>query len=120
MAHSKKMAELYGIDRSVVTKHLKNIFKTNELKEESVCAFFTHTAEDGKNYKTSFYSLEAIIAVGYRVNSLKGTQFRQWVSDKLKEYLIKDFVLDDEKFKNFCDNFTYSQYRHCEILQTKI
>jgi len=74
----KRIAELFDVDRSVVTKHLKNIFSENELQEDSVCANFAHTAEDGKEYQTKFYSLEAIIAVGYRVNSERGTQFRQW------------------------------------------
>ena len=96
----KKMAELYGIDRSVITKHLKNIFNSGELNKDSVCAFFTHTAEDGKNYKTSFYSLEAIIAVGYRVNSLKGTQFRQWATNILHNYIYKGFSIDSDRFKN--------------------
>ncbi|MBI4653023.1 virulence RhuM family protein, partial [Candidatus Kuenenbacteria bacterium] len=70
----KKMAELFAIDRSVITKHLKNIFTEAELEKKSVCANFAHTAEDGKSYQTQFYSLEAIIAVGYRVNSERGTQ----------------------------------------------
>ncbi|MBN2834136.1 MAG: virulence RhuM family protein, partial [Candidatus Delongbacteria bacterium] len=68
----KQMAELFDVDRSVVTKHLKNIFTSNELDESSVCANFAHTAEDGKTYNTNYYSLEAIIAVGYRVNSDRG------------------------------------------------
>jgi len=76
----KKIAELFDVDRSVVTKHLKNILIEKELEENSVSAKFAHTAEDGKNYQTQFYSLEAIIAVGYRVNSERGTQFRQWAT----------------------------------------
>ena len=63
------MAELFGVDRTVITKHLKNVFKTQELAEESVCAIFAHTAGDGKNYNTKYYRLDAILAVGYRVNS---------------------------------------------------
>jgi len=73
----KRIAELFDVNRSVVTKHLQNIFTSNELQEDSVCANFAHTAEDGKKYQTKFYSLEAIIATGYRVNSQRGTQFRQ-------------------------------------------
>jgi hypothetical protein len=73
----KRIAELFDVDRSVVTKHLRNIFSSNELQEDAVCANFAHTAEDGKEYQTKFYSLEAIIAVGYRVNSERGTQFMQ-------------------------------------------
>jgi len=68
----KRIAELFEVDRSVVTKHLRNIFYSNELAKDSVCAFFAHTAEDGKEYQTKFYSLEAIIAVGYRVTSERG------------------------------------------------
>jgi len=76
----KAMAELFGVERSVITKHLKNIFETNELQENSVCANFAHTATDGKTYKTNFYSLDAIIAAGYRVNSHEATQFRIWAT----------------------------------------
>jgi hypothetical protein len=83
----KRMAELFGVDRSVITKHLKKIFESNELVENSVCAFFAHTAEDGKTYNTLFYNLDAIIAVGYRVNSQKATQFRIWATDTLKEFI---------------------------------
>ncbi|MBP6641425.1 MAG: virulence RhuM family protein, partial [Bacteroidia bacterium] len=95
----KRMAELFGVDRTVITKHLKHIFAENELGEDSVCAFFAHTAEDGKSYQTRFYNLDAIIAVGYRVNSFQATQFRIWATKTLKEYIIKGFVLDDERMK---------------------
>ena len=95
-ATQKAMAELFGVDRTVITKHLKNIFDSLELEQESVCAKFAHTAEDGKTYNTAFYNLDAIISVGYRVNSIRfykldsiisvgyrvnfirATQFRQW------------------------------------------
>ena len=96
----KAIAQLYNVDRTVVTKHLKNIFDTNELMENSVCAKIAHTAEDGKSYKTNFYNLEAIIAVGYRVNSIQATQFRIWATKTLKEFIIKGFVLNDEMLKN--------------------
>lgn len=96
----KRMAELYDVDRSVITKHLTNIFFDEELKEESVCANFAHTAKDGKNYKTKFYNLDAIIAVGYMVNSKKATLFRIWATERLKEYIIKGFTMDDERLKN--------------------
>jgi len=95
----KRIAELFDVDRSVVTKHLKNIFSGNELEEDSVCAKFAHTAEDGKEYQTKFYSLEAIIAVGYRVNSVRGTQFRQWAVTILQEYIHKGFAIDSDRFK---------------------
>jgi len=95
----KRIAELFDVDRSVVTKHLKNIFSDNELEEDSVCAIFAHTAEDGKEYQTKFYSLEAIIAVGYRVNSERGTQFRQWAISILQQYIHKGFAMDSDRFK---------------------
>ena len=95
----KRIAELFDVDRSVVTKHLKNIFSDNELEEDSVCANFAHTAEDGKVYQTKFYSLEAIIAVGYRVNSERGTQFRQWAISILQQYIHKGFAMDSDRFK---------------------
>jgi hypothetical protein len=96
----KRIAELFDVDRSVVTKHLLNIFQTNELQESSVCAIFAHTAEDGKEYQTKFYSLEAIISVGYRVNSERGTQFRQWAISILQQYIHKGFALDSDRFKH--------------------
>lgn len=95
----KRIAELFDVDRSVVTKHLKNIFSDYELEEDSVCAKFAHTAEDGKEYQTKFYSLEAIIAVGYRVNSERGTQFRQWAISILQQYIHKGFAIDSDRFK---------------------
>jgi len=96
----KRMAELFGVDRSVITKHLKNIFESTELKEKSVSAKFAHTASDGKKYKVKFYNLDAILSVGYRVNSIQATQFRKWASKILKEYIIKGFAMDDERLKN--------------------
>ncbi|HEC30758.1 MAG TPA: cell filamentation protein Fic [Candidatus Yonathbacteria bacterium] len=95
-----KIAELFGVDRSVVTKHIKNIFESSELLENSVCADFAHTADDGKTYQTKFYNLDAIISVGYRVNSSQATQFRVWATERLKEYIIKGFTMDDERLKN--------------------
>jgi hypothetical protein len=95
----KRMAELFGVDRTVITKHLQNVFLTNELEEVSVCAKFAHTAEDGKVYQTNFYNLDAIIAIGYRVNSKQATQFRIWATKTLREFIIKGFVLDDERLK---------------------
>lgn len=102
-----KMAELFEVDRSVITKHLKNIFEEGELIENSVCAKFAHTASDGKNYNTNFYNLDAIIAVGYRVNSKKATQFRIWANQILKEYVIKGFVMNDERLKE--PNYTFGK-----------
>ncbi|WP_295195766.1 RhuM family protein [Veillonella sp.] len=96
----KDIAQLFGVDRSVITKHLKNIFDSQELEENSVCAKFAHTAEDGKTYQVLFYNLDAIIAVGYRVNSKEATQFRIWATNMLKEYIVKGFALNDELLKN--------------------
>ncbi len=95
----KVMAKLFNIDRSVISKHLKNIFDTEGLLENSVCADFTHTAEDGKNYKTKFYNLRTIIAVGYGVNSKEATEFRKWAIETLHQYIVKGFILDDERLK---------------------
>lgn len=95
----KKMAELFGVQRPAITKHLKNIFEDGELDEGSVSSILEHTAEDRKKYKTTFYQLDAIIAVGYRVNSKKATKFRIWATKVLKEFITKGFVLDDERLK---------------------
>jgi len=95
----RSMADLYGVERSVITKHIGNIFKTGELAENSVCAKIAHTAADGKTYTSQFYNLDMIIAVGYRVNSLQATQFRIWATQTLREFIIKGFVLDDERLK---------------------
>lgn len=99
-ATQKAIATLFDCDRSVVTKHLGNIFESVELKEEAVCAKFAHTAEDGKTYNTKFYSLDAIIAVGYRVNSIRATQFRQWATSVLRQYAIRGYVLDKKRMEN--------------------
>lgn len=93
------MAQLFGVDRTVVSKHLKNIFESAELQQDSVCAKFAHTAEDGKIYNTQFYNLDAVISVGYRVNSLQATRFRQWTTKILNEYIKKGFVLNDDRLK---------------------
>jgi hypothetical protein len=96
----QKIADLFGVDRTVITKHLKNIFETNELDPNSVSAKIAHTAADGKSYPTLFYNLDAIISVGYRVNSSQATAFRIWATERLKEYIIKGFTMDDERLKN--------------------
>jgi hypothetical protein len=95
----KALAGLFGVERSVITKHLRNIFKENELDADSVCANCAHTAADGKSYETRYYNLDAIIAVGYRVNSYQATRFRIWATKTLREFIIKGFVLDDERLK---------------------
>ena len=97
--NQKRMAELFGCSTDNISLHLKNIFKENELDPNSVTEEISATATDGKNYKTKFYNLDAIIAVGYRVNSIQATQFRIWATKTLKEFIIKGFVLDDERLK---------------------
>ena len=111
----KAMAQLFGVDRTVITKHLKNIFDTSELVKVAVCAKIAHTADDGKNYKTNFYSPDAIIAVGYRVNSLKATRFRQWATRILNEYIRKGFAMDDERLKQGTAIFGKDYFR--ELLE---
>ncbi len=96
----KAMAMLFDCDRSVITKHLGNIFNAGELKESAVCAKFAHTASDGKTYQTQFYNLDAVISVGYRVNSIKATQFRQWATNVLRQFAIRGYVLDKKRMEN--------------------
>ncbi len=95
----RQIAELFEKDRTVITKHLKKIFESEELVENSVCAHFAHTANDGKTYKTNYYNLRAITAVGYRVNSHRAIEFRKWATEILHEYIIKGFTMDDERLK---------------------
>jgi len=95
----RSMASLFGVNIPAINKHLKNIFNSGELEEDSVISILEITATDNKKYKTKFYNLDAIISVGYRVNSYQATQFRIWATKTLKEYIIKGFVLDDERLK---------------------
>jgi hypothetical protein len=95
----KGMSEIFGTTPQNITIHLKNIFEGGELDEILVCKEILHTGSDGKNYKTKFYSLDAIISVGYRVNSTQATRFRIWATQILREYLIKGFAMDDERLK---------------------
>jgi hypothetical protein len=95
----KALAELFGVKVPAINKHLKNIFDSGELVEDSVISILETTAADSKNYQTRFYNLDAIIAVGYRVNSYQATQFRIWATKMLREFIIKGFVLDDERLK---------------------
>lgn len=96
----KLMAELFGVDVRTISEHLKNIFASQELASEAVIRKFRITASDGKNYQTQFYNLDAIISVGYRVNSLRATQFRQWATGVLREFAIKGYVLDRLRMEN--------------------
>ena len=95
----KALAELFGVKVPAINKHLKNIFESGELTEASVISILETTAADGKNYQTRYYNLDAIIAVGYRVNSYQATQFRIWSTATLREFIIKGFVLDDDRLK---------------------
>jgi hypothetical protein len=94
-----QMADLFQRDKSVISRHLKNAFLEGELKPDSVVANFATTAADGKVYQVDFYNLDAIISVGYRVKSQRGTQFRIWATQRLREFITKGFTLDDERLK---------------------
>ncbi|MFB9068976.1 virulence RhuM family protein [Pseudofulvimonas gallinarii] len=96
----KRMAELFGVGVPAVSKHLKNIFESNELNPDLVISILKTTAEDGKKYQTQYYNLDAVISVGCRVNSAQATQFRIWATQLIKEYIIKGFAMDDERLKN--------------------
>ena len=99
----EKIAMLFGVDRSVITKHLKNIFESAELDKEATCAKFAQVRDEGGrsvNREIEFYNLDAIISVGYRVNSTQATHFRIWATERLREYIIKGFTMDDERLKD--------------------
>ena len=110
----KQMAELFDKDRKTITEHIQNVFKEGELAEIPACRKFQHTAEDGKQYNVNFYNLDVIISVGYRVSSLRGTQFRIWATRKLRDYIIKPshrmaglgflIPLKRDVIKNICSN----------------
>lgn len=95
-----QMAALFGRDKSTISRHIKNIFKEGELQQNSVVANFATTASDNKIYQVDYYNLDVIISVGYRVKSIQGTKFRIWATEKLKEYLVKGFTMNDERLKN--------------------
>ncbi|WP_444391966.1 virulence RhuM family protein [Prevotella sp.] len=111
----KAMAQLFGVGVPAISKHLKNIFGEDELVADSVISKMETTATDGKNYKTTYYSLDAIIAVGYRVSSLKATRFRQWATKILYEYIKKGFAMDDERLKQGTAVFGKDYFR--ELLE---
>lgn len=111
----KAMAQLFGVGVPAISKHLKNIFEEGELQMDSVISKMETTAADNKNYSTTFYSLDAIIAVGYRVNSMKATKFRQWATKILNEYIRKGFVLDDDRLKQGTAVFGKDYFR--ELLE---
>lgn len=113
-----QMAELFQRDKSTISRHIRNIFAEGELDREAVVAKFATTASDGKTYQVDFYNLDVIISVGYRVRSLRGTQFRIWANSVLKEYLIKGFAMNDDRLLPYTDlwenaflSFTLQQQR---------
>ena len=95
----KQLSDLFATERSVITKHLRNIFASGELERDSVCAFFAHTAVDGKTYQVEHYNLDAIISVGYRVNSKRGTQFRIWATRVLRDHILKGYSANERRLK---------------------
>ncbi len=92
-----QMAMLFGRERSVITRHIGNLFRENELSREAVCAFFAHTAADGKTYQVEHYNLDVIISVGYRVKSPCGVRFRQWATSVLKDHLLRGYSLNQQR-----------------------
>jgi hypothetical protein len=131
-----QLADLFQRDKSVISKHIKNIFDEGELQADSVVANFATTAADGKTYQVDFYNLDVIISVGYRVKSQRGTQFRIWATQRLREYIVKGFTLDDERLKHAGGNDYFDEllqrireirlsernfYRKiCDIYQTSV
>ena len=120
-ATQKAMATLFDVNVPAISKHLKNIFKSGELKDDAVVSKMEITASDGKRYQTQFYSLDAIIAVGYRVNSIRATQFRQWATSVLREYAIRGYVLDRKRMENgtFLDE-DYFEHLLAEIREIRL
>jgi hypothetical protein len=96
----QRIADLFGVQRPAITKHLKNIYESGELDEKSTSSILEHMGENNQLYQTKYYNLDAVISVGYRVNSTEATQFRIWATKLLKEYIIKGFALDDDRLKN--------------------
>ena len=94
-----QLCELFGRERSVITKHINNVFKEGELERDSVCAKFARTAEDGKTYQTQHYNLDVIISVGYRVKSPRGVQFRQWATRTLKQHLVDGYTINQRRLQ---------------------
>ena len=99
-ATQKAMAVLFEVNRTVITKHLKNIFQSGELQAYTVCAKIAHTAEDGKTYNTQYYSLDTIISVGNRINSMRAINYRRWSTAVLKEFAIRGYVIDKKRMEN--------------------
>lgn len=113
----KLIAKLFDVHVATINEHLKNIFKTHELEENSVIRKFLITASDGKNYNTNHYNLEVIISLGYRINSNKATEFRRWATQVLKQYATRGYVLDNERLKN--GSYLNPQYYKDLILEVR-
>jgi len=96
----EQMSQLFGRERSVITKHVRNVFREGELDVEAVCAKFAHTAADGKTYQVDHFNLDVIISVGYRVKSAQGTRFRQWATQTLRDHLVRGYTLNRERFEH--------------------
>ena len=120
-ATQEAIATLFDKGRSTITEHLKNIFETGELDQNSVCRKFRRTASDGKNYETQFYNLDAIISVGYRVNSRRATQFRQWCTAVLRQFAIRGYIIDRKRMENgaFISE-DYFEYLLAEIREIRL
>ena len=114
----KQIADLFGTKRPAITKHLVNIFKSKELNEKSVSSILEHTASDGKKYKTNFYNLDAIISVGYRVNSQRATQFRIWANRILKDYLVKGYALNEKRLNEQTQQKLLELQRTVKLIQS--
>ncbi len=114
-----QIAELFNLERSVITKHIRNILKDEELDESLVCAIFAHTAADGKRYKTKFYNLDMIISLGYRANSRIATKFRQWANQILKQYLITGYAISDKIKLEQYENLRKTVSLLSNVLQNK-
>ncbi len=104
-----QIADLFDIDRTVITKHLGNIFQTKELNKKTVCAIFAHTAADGKKYQTQFFNLDVVISVGYRVNSKKATQFRIWATKVLRQHILQGYTINEKRLLDVQSRFNELQ-----------
>ena len=100
-----QMASLFGRDKSVISRHLNNIFKSKELSQESVVANFATTAADGKTYQVQYFNLDAIISIGYRVNSKRGTQFRIWATGILRKHLVDGYTINEKRLKSAAEKY---------------
>ena len=119
-ATQAQISELFGVDRTVITKHINNILKDKELEEKTVCANFAHTAKDGKTYTVQHYNLDVILSVGYRVNSKQATQFRIWATETLHEYIIHGMAVNTERIKKLSDEHIAYLTKKISFIQNTI